>query len=351
MRSTRRFAALLGPMLVVGGVTACVPEPPAPKPPVIHSFDTAGGPFADPAVVPLSWEVSDPNGDDLTCRLDTDGDGSWELVLSPCQAAGSRNASVGEGTRTATLEVSDGEHSVTATTDHSVTAGPTETYDIDARLVSASDAALQAAIDEAVGRWEAVLARGVPDEVVTMASGCLFAPGIDELVDDIVVTVLATELPSGYFGDAAPCAEGSDGLPRFANVRISEDIIDTWATDGRLGDLLTHEFGHALGFGAPRWWAFLDGLGTDELTWTGPRGVAEWSALGGTGPIPMEPLNPDHWEERRFGTELMTCFVWGTSPLPMSAMTVAAMADIGYHVDLSAAGPFTLPPLGPPGHC
>ena len=152
---------------------------------MIHSFDTAGGPFADPAVVPLSWEVSDPNGDDLTCRLDTDGDGSWELVLSPCQAAGSRNASVGEGARTATLEVSDGEHSVTATTDHSVTAGPTETYDIDARLVSASDAALQAAIDEAVGRWEAVLARGVPDEVVTMASGCLFAPGIDELVDTI----------------------------------------------------------------------------------------------------------------------------------------------------------------------
>ena len=32
-------------------------------------------------------------------------------------------------------------------------------------------------------------------------------------------------------------------------------------------------------------------------------------------------------------------------------MTVAAMADIGYHVDLSAADPFTLPPLGPPGHC
>ncbi len=220
-----------------------------------------------------------------------------------------------------------------------------------ARGSSIPDPALLDAIDEASTRWETVLARGVPDEAVSSASGCLFAPGVDEVVDDIVITVLVTTLPSGVHGDAAPCANGVDGLPRFSNVRISEDVIDSWAADGKLADLVAHEFGHALGFGGATWWAFLEGLGTDELTWTGPRGVAEWSALGGEGDIPMEPLNPGHWEERRFKTELMTCFVGGSPPHELSGMTIAAMADIGYHVDLAAADPYTLPALGPPGHC
>jgi hypothetical protein len=65
----------------------------------------------------------------------------------------------------------------------------------------------------------------------------------------------------------------------------------------------------------------------------------------------MEPLNPDHRRERRFRTELMTCFPGGDPPHPLSAMTVAAIADIGYNVDPAAADPFTLPPIGPEGRC
>lgn len=351
MRINWANRSLLVAVTALGVSAACTPAPPTPKPPVIGSFESAGAPFVDPAVVPLAWSVSDRDGDELTCRLDFESDGSWDLVMSPCQLEGSRNHSVGEGSQVATLEVSDADHPpVTATTSYEVQPGPVESYEIDARLVSAPDAGLAAAIDEATRRWEAVIARGVPDEAVA-APGCLFAPGIDEVVDDIVITVSETELPSGYFGDAAPCVDGSDGLPRFANVRISPEAVQDWASSGRLDDLVTHEFGHAIGFGGQRWWAFLDGLGSEELTWTGPRGVAEWSALGGAGPIPMEPLNPGHWEERRFGSELMTCFVAGTSPLPISAMTLAALADAGHHVDLAAADPFVLPPLGPPGHC
>jgi hypothetical protein len=43
-----------------------------------------------------------------------------------------------------------------------------------------------------------------------------------------------------------------------------------------------------------------------------------------------------------FGNELMTGFLSGTTQ-PLSRMTVASLADLGYKVDFSAADPFALP--------
>jgi hypothetical protein len=46
-----------------------------------------------------------------------------------------------------------------------------------------------------------------------------------------------------------------------------------------------------------------------------------------------------------FGAELMTGFV-GAAGNPLSALTAAAMGDLGYQVDLAAAEPYTLPAPG-----
>ena len=49
-----------------------------------------------------------------------------------------------------------------------------------------------------------------------------------------------------------------------------------------------------------------------------------------------------HWRDAVFGTELMTGFV-GRTGNPLSLMTIASLADLGYQVDRNAAEPYSLP--------
>ncbi|MFN7148582.1 MAG: leishmanolysin-related zinc metalloendopeptidase [Microthrixaceae bacterium] len=234
---------------------------------------------------------------------------------------------------------------MTATASYSVGPGPDEPYDIDAQLVSAPDQRVTAAIADAVTRWSATIVRGVPDAVVHQAPrSCTDdMPGFDGSVDDIVVLVVVIPDVTGFMADAAPCDIGPDGLPRLSIIRLDADWIDWLAThDNQLGDLVTHEMGHALGFGGSRWWAYRQELGENDFVFTGPRAVAEWSHLGGSGTVPLSD-HGDHWDERIMQNEVMSCAVEYVPTHPLSAVTVAAMADIGYHVDLGASEPWSLP--------
>ena len=49
-----------------------------------------------------------------------------------------------------------------------------------------------------------------------------------------------------------------------------------------------------------------------------------------------------HWSESIFGAELMTGYAESAPPMPLSRLTIAAMKDLGYGVDFSAAQSFTL---------
>ena len=49
-----------------------------------------------------------------------------------------------------------------------------------------------------------------------------------------------------------------------------------------------------------------------------------------------------HWRESTFDTELMTGFT-ERGPMPLSVITVGALADLGYTVDRSKADPYTVP--------
>ncbi|CAN0134456.1 unnamed protein product, partial [Phaeothamnion confervicola] len=51
-----------------------------------------------------------------------------------------------------------------------------------------------------------------------------------------------------------------------------------------------------------------------------------------------------HWDEEQLKGELMTGVAQPESPrMPLSVITIGAMADLGYAVDYGAADPFTLP--------
>ena len=55
-----------------------------------------------------------------------------------------------------------------------------------------------------------------------------------------------------------------------------------------------------------------------------------------------EGTRDSHWRETVFVNELMTGFV-GNAGNPLSALTIASLADMGYTVNLAAAEPYTLP--------
>lgn len=327
----------------------CVPPPPAPAPPIIDFLSVTAADLTAPALVPFAWKVRDPNGDTLTCRFDGDGDGTWDDVTTPCTGAGGRTAGADEGAHTARLEVSDGTHApVTSSAAYNVAAGLTETFDIVTQFVGTQDPRVTDAVAEAVDRWTSVLSRGVPDTLVQFDQGnCMgdLIPSYDGIVDDIVIDVIVMPVP-GFMGDASWCVLGDDGLPRLSFVRISTVGLDWLYENGQLTDLVAHEIGHALGIGSAAPWAtFTQYIGEPTgYVFTGPRAVAEWHHLGGVGTAVPLSRTSDHWDETSLQNELMTCYIEFVPTHPTSAITVAALADLGFHVDIGAADAWTVPP-------
>ena len=335
-------------------LAACTPPtPPDPQEPVVSTFEALGAPHVEPALVALRWKVSDPQEDDLTCRLDGDGDGTWDLTLDPCPSDASRNAtSVVAGSHTARLEVSDGSESTVATTTYAVAAPTsTEDFDIEIRPAGPMDADVVAAFEAAAARWEDAIVRGLSDLPVAIGAGSCGtnSAGLDEVVDDLVVEVsMVPYFP--YAAWAAPCVYGPDDLPRYGFVEVNSVTLDGVRSAGTLDELTLHELGHVLGFGVV--WQFgrdlVAGAAGVDPRFSGPRALAEYSALGRSGGIPIMTIDgawQPHWESAFF-EEVMARVPDGA---PLSRMTIASMADLGYAVDLDAADPYT--PELPAGTC
>ena len=56
--------------------------------------------------------------------------------------------------------------------------------------------------------------------------------------------------------------------------------------------------------------------------------------------------NATHWREALFGNELMTPLLDPTGPFPISTLTIASLADMGYVVNFGAGDPYLLPGAG-----
>jgi hypothetical protein len=324
-----------------------------PQPPVISWWSAAGGPHVAPALVPLAWTVSDPDGDPLTCRIDRDNNGTWDLTISNCAGTGARNVTEGVGSRIAVLEVSDGTLTTTASTSFTVSSGTAEPMNITLRVLGSLSGPVQAAFDAARARWEAAIVRGIPDVTVNLTAGqCLSgAAAFSGTVDDVMIDVAVRPIDGsgGILGLAGPCLlSGSDALPRVGVMEFdSADVADLLAS-GLFTDVVVHEMAHVLGFGTV--WnigrSLLAGAGSPDPRYIGWRGLAEWGALGGTGNVPVEagggPSTADaHWRESVFDNELMTG--WLDTINPLSKLSIASLADMGYRVDLTQADNYSLP--------
>jgi hypothetical protein len=340
-----------------GGTDTTTTSPPSG--PVINQFIASASTAPAPALIALSWKVSDSDGNPLTCRIDTDGDGIVDLTIPNCAGTGYQNTSFSSpGDHTATIEVDDGTTFVTGSAKFTISTGVSEPFDITVVPVGTGlNDQEQAAFDAAAAYWESVIVRGIPDLQVDLDAGvCLAgAPAIHQVVDDLVIQAEVTPIDGvgKTLGRAGPCAvASSDHLPRVGEMEFDSADVDKMLADGSFTEVVTHEMGHVLGFGT-EWTdgrSLLSGAGGTDPRFVGLRADAAYAALGGTGTVPVEntggPGTADaHWRESIFGNELMTGYI-NSGPNPLSAMSIASMADLGYQVDLSAAQPYSLPTGG-----
>jgi hypothetical protein len=156
----------------------------------------------------------------------------------------------------------------------------------------------------------------------------------------------------GILGQASPDANRPGSLlPYHGFMEFDRADLQEMEANGQLYEVVLHEIGHVLGFGV-LWSALglLEGAGTAGPRFTGPQAVAEYQALVGASvsSVPVENrggagTRDAHWQEAVLGSELMTGYV---SPAgvanPISRLTIASLADLGYTVHLAAADSFSL---------
>lgn len=202
-------------------------------------------------------------------------------------------------------------------------------FDIAFEFAGAWTEPLRWAFLRAAERIEAAVLADLPDVAVPSADGTLLA------VDDLLIRAELPMMdgPGGVLGQAGPALLRADGLLPIT-ARMSFDAADAASLDaqGRWGDVVLHEMLHCLGFGtlwAAKGLVAAGGGGG----YVGPAGMAEYAAMGGAGPVPVETEGGVgtaglHWSEAAFGMKLMTGWVGDAGHL--SPLTVASLSDLGY---------------------
>jgi Ca2+-binding RTX toxin-like protein len=214
---------------------------------------------------------------------------------------------------------------------------PADTFDIELRFSGSFTANQRAIIQAAADRWEDVIIGDIPD---------VFVPGVGQ-VDDLVVDIRSFTLdgPGGVLGQAALVATRvGSSLPSAAFIEFDTADITALESAGQLDDVALHELGHSLGFGAI--WqdlGLITGAGGPNPQFIGTMAVNEYNLRFNTNAtgVPVEnmggPGTADvHWRETVLTNELMTGFLDGGSN-PLTRLTIAQFADLGYQVDLTAA--------------
>ena len=142
-----------------------------------------------------------------------------------------------------------------------------------------------------------------------------------------------------------------DGLAVYGHMQIDvADVIDASFHDNdETEGVVLHEMGHVLGLGGA--WKELGLVDATQQNYIGEEGVRVWREdLGcGNGNPPIEQDGGSgsefvHFDEAALGNELMTSQLSPT--MPMSKLTIAALKDQGYPVDMSQADPYCPPPTG-----
>jgi hypothetical protein len=201
----------------------------------------------------------------------------------------------------------------------------------------------QTIFQQAAARWSQVIIGDIPDATYQ---------GIP--VDDVLIDASGAAIDgvNGILGQAGPDAFRSGSfLPIHGTMEFDTADLSALEQSGQLFDVILHEMGHVLGIGTI-WSAkgLLSGAGGSNPLFTGTNAVAAYNQIFGTNAtgVPVENsggsgTRDSHWRESVFGAELMTGYLNSGVANPLSRVTVASLADLGYTVDMNAADAYTHP--------
>jgi hypothetical protein len=205
--------------------------------------------------------------------------------------------------------------------------------------------AVQSVIQQAATRWQQVITGDVPD-VGTGAWGAA--------VDDvrIVARVKSIDGAGNGVAQARPLfIRNGSHLPISGEIEIDSADISSQTAAGTIFSIITHEIGHALGFGTiwSQFAGMTSGLGGSNPLFLGTNALREYRTAIGIPSVTGVPLENTgstgtrdaHWRETTFAKELMTGFV-ATGLNPLSRVTIGQFQDLGYAVNYAAADAFTL---------
>ncbi|KAI9016213.1 hypothetical protein DFJ74DRAFT_679788 [Hyaloraphidium curvatum] len=176
-------------------------------------------------------------------------------------------------------------------------------------------------------------------------------------VDDLIIgfEVPAIDGPGRILGSAGPqYYRSSDSLPLSGFMSFDSADMATMTTMGILEAVVLHEMGHVLGIGTL--WTLRDLLvpsncfsnpATADPVFAGPQAVAVLPFVDRRNTLPRTAVPVEnaggagtrcsHFRETTFGNELMTGYVAVRGGNPLSRITAASLADMGYGVDMASA--------------
>ncbi len=323
-------------------------------------------PVVPPALAGFSYEV----------RLRAyGGDGEtyvWELVAGELPAglelsAGGRirGTPVAPDTTSFVAQVTSNGQTVEEAYRLAVVARQPESFQITIFPVVDVPPGVQPHLDEAVAEWQAIIQNDLPPVTIpTSFYQAEHCGGFGELLngtstDDIMIVVNITPIdgPGGVLGRAGACGvRGGTNLPFGGVMILDSDDLEPLVGNETLTHIISHEIAHVLGFGT-LWRAqeLIQGAGTADPLFTGDEAVTEYQAMGGDGLVPVENQGGEgtrdaHWRQTIFGNERMTGFSAPPGVFqPLSRVSVASFADLGYVVDMGVADEFSVAAALAPG--
>jgi hypothetical protein len=224
-----------------------------------------------------------------------------------------------------------------------------EPFGISIRFLGGLTESQKDAFKKAADRWTRVIVGDLPDVVVE-----------GEVIDDVLILAEGADIDGRgeILGQAGPThlrpagAGSAAYLPARGQMQFDTADLEEMEELGTLDDVITHEMGHVIGIGTVwRYKGLLEGASTNDPNFVGDGAMAEYARLRGLAgqalPVPVEGsggvgTRDSHWRESVFRNELMSGYIEEAGN-PLSRVTVASLADLGYRVDLDAAEPYTLP--------
>lgn len=344
---------------------------------VLTATDSRSAPTSDSIQIDVNGDpeasISRPSaesifdeGDAVTLEGSASDPTEGSLSGASLEWSSDRDGTLGTGGTVTTSSLSGGPHTITLTaTDSDGNTGSASVrilvespgFDVRLRFVDDFSESEQATIEAAVGPWEAAITGDLAPFFPSAQNADDCSTGTHG-IDDLVVVVFLEDIDGegGVLAQAAPCLARVNSSGEFTTAISGRVFVDRADLDNpQLEEIATHEVGHVLGIGVGGlvgWGSNTVDLGTFDPSFTGPAAESAFDDLGGeahlSNGVPLANQGGGgtagaHWREDNLQTELMTGFINSGVDNPLSRLSLAALDDIGYDVDLSQADSYTLP--------